>query len=107
MKENNFNFTNGVSYDVWYEQKRLIEQLKNEHEELKEKYKWYDHYKESALLNKDLCNKASLERDRYRKALDKIEEYVRDNSDFDKSDTLTSKTGAYDILDIINNAKER
>lgn len=30
MTENNFNFTNGVSYDVWYEQKRLIDQLKDE-----------------------------------------------------------------------------
>lgn len=28
MTEN--NFTNGVSYDVWYEQKRLIDQLKDE-----------------------------------------------------------------------------
>ena len=28
MTENNFNFTNGVSYDVWYEQKRLIDHLK-------------------------------------------------------------------------------
>lgn len=37
MTENNFNFTNGVSYDVWYEQKRLIDQLKKENEELKRK----------------------------------------------------------------------
>lgn len=35
-------------------------------------------------------------------ALDEIENYVRDNSDFDKSDKLTSNTGAYDILEIIN-----
>lgn len=35
MTENNFNFTNGVSYDVWYETKRLIDQLKKENEELK------------------------------------------------------------------------
>ena len=28
------------------------------------------------------------------------------NSDFDKNDKLTSNTGAYDILDIINKAKE-
>lgn len=34
MTENNFNFTNGVSYDVWYEQKRLIDQLKEENKEL-------------------------------------------------------------------------
>ncbi len=38
--------------------------------------------------------------------LDEIENYVRDNSDFDKSDKLTSNTGAYDILEIINKAKD-
>lgn len=43
--------------------------------------------------------------EKFKKALEEIEEYVRDNSDFDKSDTLTSKTGAYDILNIINKAK--
>lgn len=41
-----------------------------------------------------------------KQALDEIENYVRDNSDFDKSDKLTSNTGAYDILEIINEAKE-
>lgn len=41
-----------------------------------------------------------------KQALDEIENYVRDNSDFDKSDKLTSNTGAYDILEIINKAKE-
>lgn len=42
----------------------------------------------------------------YKQALDEIENYIRDNSDFDKSDKLTSNTGAYDILEIINEAKE-
>lgn len=42
---------------------------------------------------------------KYKQALDEIENYVRDNSDFDKSDKLTSNTGAYDILEIINKAK--
>lgn len=41
-----------------------------------------------------------------KQALDEIENYVRDNSDFDKNDKLTSNTGAYDILEIINKAKE-
>lgn len=41
----------------------------------------------------------------YKQALDEIENYVRDNSDFDKNDKLTSNTGAYDILEIINKAK--
>lgn len=40
-----------------------------------------------------------------KQALDEIENYVRDNSDFDKNDKLTSNTGAYDILEIINKAK--
>lgn len=44
--------------------------------------------------------------DNYKQALDKIENYVRDNSDFDKSDKLTSNTGAYNILEIINEVKE-
>ena len=39
----------------------IIKQLKAEVEQLKEQYKWYDHYKESALYNKDLCNKKSWE----------------------------------------------
>ena len=42
---------------------------------------------------------------KYKQALDEIENYVRDNSDFDKSDKLASNTGAYDILDIINKTK--
>lgn len=46
------------------------------------------------------------ERDKYKQALNEIENYVRDNSDFDKNDKLTSNTGAYDILEIINKAKE-
>lgn len=44
--------------------------------------------------------------EKYKQALDEIENYVRDNSDFDKSDKLTSNTGAYDILEIINKVKE-
>lgn len=52
-----------------------------------------------------LNEKLDIKNTRYREALEEIEGYVRDNSDFDKSDILTSKTGAYDILDIINKAK--
>ena len=44
--------------------------------------------------------------EKYKQALDEIENYVRDNSNFDKSDKLTSNTGAYDILEIINKAKD-
>lgn len=68
---------------------------KKEYEELKNKIK---------KLRKNLALEIELTA-RYRKVLEEIEEYVRDNSDFDKSDILTSKTGAYDILNIINKAK--
>ena len=59
-------------------------------------------------VNKKICKpltKSLDENNRYCKALEDIENYVRDNSDFDKSDMLTSKTGAYDILDIINKVR--
>lgn len=58
-----------------------IEHLENELQaekqklkELEEKYKWYDHYKDSALYNKDLCNKKSDEIDKYKQALEEIKE---------------------------------
>lgn len=58
------------------------------------------------IENKD-CSYKQLKRknDKYKQALNEIENYIRDNSDFDKSDKLTSSSGAYDILDIINKAK--
>ena len=43
---------------------------------------------------------------RKERALNEIKNYVRDNSDFDKSDKLTSNTSAYDILNIINKVKD-
>ena len=75
----------------------LIDELKQECEELKA-------YAQRQENQREEYYKEYLKKD---KALEEIEGYVRDNSDFDKSDTLTSKTGAYDILDIINKAKER
>jgi hypothetical protein len=44
---------------------------------------------------------------KYEQVLNEIENYVLDNSDFDKSDKLASNTGAYDILEIINEVKEK
>lgn len=55
------------------------------------------------LLQKNEELEKQLENEK--QALDEIENYVRDNSDFDKNDKLTSNTGAYDILEIINKAK--
>lgn len=42
----------------------IIDELElktQECEALKEQYKWFDHYKEQALFNKELCNKKSDE----------------------------------------------
>lgn len=50
----------------------LLRQKTAECEALKEKYKWYDHYKDSALANKDLCNKKIDEIGRCREALEEI-----------------------------------
>lgn len=59
--------------------------------------------KHNLCKNNPNCDYKQLKRKE--QALDEIENYVRDNSDFDKSDKLTSDTGAYDILEIINKAK--
>lgn len=72
-----------------------LKRKENECEELKQ---------ELQELEKD-CPKR-CKSDKYKEALDEIENYVRDNSDFDKNDKLTSNTGAYDILEIINKVKE-
>ena len=39
---------------------------------------------------------------KYRNALEEIRNYILDSSDFDKSDSLQSTTGAYDILKIVD-----
>lgn len=51
---------------------RELARKTQECEALKEKYKWYDHYKDSALANKDLCNKKIDEIGRCREALEEI-----------------------------------
>ena len=58
--------------------------------------------KDISKENTEICKIS----EKYKRALDEIENYVRDNSDFDKSDKLTSNTGAYDILEIISKAKD-
>lgn len=71
---------------------------------LKEELKQWK--KDAENLFKTQTDNADKIINRYKQALDEIENYVRDNSDFDKSDKLTSNTGAYDILEIINEVKE-
>lgn len=56
--------------------------LEQECEELKEKYKWYEHYKKAALYNKDLCNKKSDEIACYKQALKKIKKIVSNMSSY-------------------------
>ena len=86
MKENNFNFTNGVSYDAWYEQKRLIDQLKHENEELKKYKVVVDELagKQIILTNKDKMpelykNAKDLALERYHKVLKEIKKIINDD----------------------------
>ena len=66
-----------------------------------------DFFPEKAYEMADTIEEKEKQIIKYKQALDEIENYVRDNSDFDKSDKLTSNTGAYDILEIINKTKEQ
>lgn len=100
MTENNFNFTNGVSYDVWYESKRLIDQLKKENEELKRKVE----------LMMD-CPDCKV--DEYKKALEEIEEYTREQFCGNCEDIGSTEYNCHceyceyqEYFDIINKAKD-
>lgn len=46
------------------------------------------------------------ENDRYREALEEIEEYIYNNTDFDINDSIQSKTAGYDILQIIKDVQK-
>ena len=59
--------------DCYYKQLKLKEQ---ECEELKEKYKWYDHYKEQALYNKNLCNEKSKQLDQLKAENEELKKQV-------------------------------
>ena len=83
----------------------LLCDLKRKEQECEELKKQLETSEEWRIKAEGLNEKLELRNTCYHKALEEIEGYVRDNSDFDKSDTLNSKTGAYDILDIINKAK--
>ena len=69
----------------------------------------FDYQKQLKNTNKWIveCENLQKQLESYKQTLDEIENYVRDNSDFDKSDKLTSNTGAYDILEIINKEKDK
>lgn len=102
MTENNFNFTNGVSYDVWYESKRLIDQLKKENEELKE----YIQANKATGICETCTHTALIENDHYRKALKEIEVYIQSQLDGFGNDVYAmNKVAINHIQDIINKAK--
>nr|DAH61749.1 MAG TPA: hypothetical protein [Caudoviricetes sp.] len=76
----------------------LQDKLKHKEQECEKLKQWK---KDAENLFKTQTDNADKIINRYKHTLDEIENYVRDNSDFDKSDKLTSNTGAYDILEII------
>lgn len=95
-----------IAFDLYKQLARKeqeCEEFKKQHEQYKP---FYELGAKCTKLN-EVADGLSNKCDKYKQALDKIENYVRDNSDFDKSDKLTSNTGAYDILEIINEAKEK
>lgn len=116
MTENNFNFTNGVSYDVWYEQKRLIDQLKKENEEMKEYKAVVDELadKQIILTNKDKMpelyeNGKDLALNRYRTALEEIGGLIQSTLDDFEDDEEVQLSYCHNIslqiLDIISKTK--
>lgn len=60
-----------------------------------------DFFDEEAYKMADTIEEKEKQLSRHEQALIEIEDYVRDNCDFDKSDKLISDTGAYDILEMI------
>ena len=58
--------------------KQVFEQL----DQLKEKNKWYDHYKESALRNKELYNDLSTKYDQLKKDNEELEREIKLKKDF-------------------------
>lgn len=70
-------------------------------EELKEKLRELE-LKNTTLQNRNQQLDGSMAKsDHYRKALEEIEEYIYNNTDFDINDSIQSKTAGYDILQII------
>ena len=57
--------------------------------------------KSESFTRESLISIQEEEIDRYRKALEEIEEYIYNNTDFDINDSIQSKTAGYDILQII------
>lgn len=52
-------------------------------------------------------NDATTKAKCYKQALDEIEEYIYNNTDFDVNDAIQNKTAGYDILQIIKKGTKR
>ena len=66
-------------YDICYY--KQLKRKEQECEELKEKYKWYDHYKEQALYNKNLCNEKSKQLDQLKAENEKLKKINKPNDE--------------------------
>ena len=75
-----------------------VDELRQECEELKKQLKTSEKWRINA---ESLNEKLDINNTRYRKALEEIEEYIYNNTDFDINDSIQSKTAGYDILQII------
>lgn len=79
--------------------KQLDKYLNQEEEEIRQLNN--DNKLDDILESIKKANEQLEKESKYKQALIEIEDYVRDNCDFDKSDKLISDTGAYDILEMI------
>ena len=72
-------------------------------EELKEKYKWFDHYKEQALYNKNLCNEKSEQFDQLKAENEKMSKGYAELAEIvspyiDDFTGYNEKLGGFDIV---------
>ena len=65
-------------YKIANELEKKLLAKEQECERLKEKYKWYDHYKEQALYNKNLCNKKSEQLNQLKVELKEVNNFLTD-----------------------------
>lgn len=72
-------------------------------EELKDKIKFMEGYIKTVENARDeLERENKFSKEQAEQKLEKIKYYVYSNTDFDKDDSIQSKTAGYDILQIIN-----
>ena len=80
---------------------KQLEEREQECEELKEYIRMLE-FKNTISQNcSQQLDNSMTKVNHYRKALEEIEEYIYNNTDFDINDSIQSKTAGYDILQII------